>query len=33
MGGQNKQGDWQILVKIINGESAINREVGKDLKS
>ena len=28
-GGRNKQGCWQISVKIINGEGVINGEVGK----
>ena len=29
-GGRNKQGSSQILAKIINGKSAINREAGKN---
>ena len=29
-GGWNKWGGWQILVKIINGEGAINGETGKN---
>ena len=27
--GRNKRGGWQISAKIINEESAINREAGK----
>ena len=32
-GGWNKRGDWQISAKIINGESTINGEVGKNVQS
>ena len=31
-GGRNKRGGWEILAKIINLESAINEEVGKNLQ-
>ena len=31
--GRNKRGGWQILAKIINGEGATNRKVGRNLQS
>ena len=31
--GWKKRGGWQILIKIINEEGAINEEVGKNLLS
>ena len=31
-GGRNKRGGWQISAKMINGEGAINGEVGKNLQ-
>ena len=30
-GGRKKRRGWQISAKIINGEGAINGEVGKNL--
>ena len=32
-GGWNNRGGWQISVKIINGEGAIDGEAGKNLQS
>ena len=31
-GGRNKRGCWQISAKLINRETVINREVGKNLQ-
>ena len=31
-GGRNKRGSWQISAKMINLESAVNGEVGKNLQ-